>query len=206
MIFADKGKIGKDYFIRNNTLWLARDLIGKYLLCNPHDEGICGGIITETEVYMGPEDRASHAWGNRRTRRTEVMFHEGGLSYVYLCYGIHHLFNIVTGEAEIPHAILIRAVKPAVGAEIMERRLNKRVPLLFNGPGVLTRAMGIKTTHSGLPLDGNQIWLENRGIEIPEDLVISGPRIGVDYAGEDALLPWRFFIKPADTVNITVEQ
>jgi DNA-3-methyladenine glycosylase len=202
MVYGNMGRKSREYFIKNDTLWLARDLIGKHLLANVDGEGVCGGIITETEAYMGPEDRASHARGNRNTKRTAVMFQEGGLSYVYLCYGIHHLFNIVTNKAGTPHAILIRAIKPVSGILTMENRVNKRLPLLFNGPGVLTRAMGIKTTHTGVQLDGNLIWIEDKGLEIPQNLIVAGQRIGVDYAGEDALLPWRFYIKPEDTVKI----
>jgi DNA-3-methyladenine glycosylase len=195
-------KISREYYINNDVLWLARDLLGKYIFVDVDEFGVSGSIITETEAYRGPADRASHAFGNRRTRRTEVMFHQGGLSYVYLCYGIHHLFNIVTNTVDVPHAILIRAVKPVTGIENIGRRLNKNVPLLLNGPGVFSRATGIKTPHTALPLDGTQIWLEDHGLSISDKYISTGPRIGVDYAGEDALLPWRFFIPPPLALQI----
>jgi DNA-3-methyladenine glycosylase len=190
--------IPKDYYIENDTLWLARDLLGKLLFCDSDEYGISAGIITETEAYMGATDRASHAYGNRRTKRTEVMFQEGGVSYVYLCYGIHHLFNIVTNRKDIPHAILIRALIPAVGLENISKRLNKTLPLRLNGPGKLTKALGINTRNNAVNLVGNAIWLEDKNIQIPANLIRTGPRIGVDYAGEDAKLPWRFWLNDPD--------
>lgn len=182
------------YFIENDTLWLAKDLLGKYLYSNTDEYGPCAGIITETEAYMGISDRASHAYGNKRTRRTEIMFQPGGVAYIYLCYGIHHLFNIVTSQQDSPHAVLIRAVKPASGIENFSQRLKKKVPLLLNGPGKLTKAMGITTAQNGISLESNKIWLADFKVKVPSNLIQSGPRIGVDYAGEDAMLPYRFLI------------
>jgi len=187
--------IPREYFTNNDTLWIARDLLGKILFTHTDSFGPSAGIITETEAYLGATDRASHAWNNRRTRRTETMYQKGGIAYVYLCYGMHHLFNIVTNHQDIPHAILIRGIIPITGLENIKKRIHTdRIPLM-NGPGKLTRALGINTTHDKTPLDGNLIWLEDQNIKVSDNQIYTGPRIGVDYAGEDALLPWRFLAK-----------
>jgi DNA-3-methyladenine glycosylase len=184
------------YYRSNDVLFLSRDLLGKFLLTSFEGQ-LTGGMIIETEAYRGPEDKASHAFGNRRTKRNEVMFHNGGISYVYLCYGIHSLFNIVTNVENIPHAILVRAIKPSIGLEhmLIRRGKKKLSPSLTSGPGTLTVALGISTKHNGLSLTGPEIWIEDRGINLPAHEILASPRIGVDYAGEDALLPWRFLIK-----------
>ena len=157
-------KLLREFYVRPSVVQIAKDLLGKYLLTRLEDT-VTGGIIVETEAYAGPEDRASHAYNSRRTSRTEIMFHEGGVAYVYLCYGIHHLFNIVTNVEGIPHAVLIRALEPTDGVELMLHRRNmKEVSLKFSGgPGTLTQALGIKTTHTQTDLTGEQIWLEDRG-------------------------------------------
>ncbi|TVQ07811.1 MAG: DNA-3-methyladenine glycosylase [Bacteroidetes bacterium] len=187
-------RINRDYYIENDTLWLARDLLGKYLYCHSDQYGPGGGIITETEAYLGANDRASHAYGNRRTQRTETMFKTGGIAYVYLCYGIHHLFNIVTAAEDIPHAVLVRGILPMAGNINMERRTGRKVPFLLDGPGKLTRAMGITTHLNGAALDQDTIWLEDKSIQVPDAVISATPRIGVDYAGEDAKLPYRFVL------------
>ena len=189
-------KLLREFYVRPSVVQIAKDLLGKYLLTRLEDTAT-GGMIVETEAYAGPEDRASHAYNSRRTSRTEIMFHEGGVAYVYLCYGIHHLFNIVTNVEGIPHAVLIRAIEPTDGVELMLHRRNmKEVSLKFSGgPGTLTQALGIKTTHTQTDLTGEQIWLEDRGFLVPEDEIIAGPRVGVSYAGEDAENPWRFQLK-----------
>lgn len=155
-----------------------------------------GGIITETEAYKGAEDKACHAYQNRRTKRTEVMFNAGGVAYVYLCYGMHHLFNIVTHQEGTPHAILVRALFPTDGIETMLKRRNKTKldKTLTTGPGSLSQALGIQTKHSGTPLTHPTIWIEDRGLVIEKEKILSSPRVGIDYAEEHALLPWRFHI------------
>lgn len=185
--------VDREYYLQDDVVKLSQDLLGKYLFTR-FDDKLTGGIIVETEAYRGPEDKASHAFGNRRTKRNEVMYHDGGISYVYLCYGIHSLFNIVTNKENIPHAILIRAIEPIAGVEYMLSRRGKQklTPSLTSGPGALTVALGINTRHNGLPLAGPEIWIEDRGIKVPSKDIVAGPRVGVDYAGEDALLPWRF--------------
>lgn len=181
------------YYQNEDVLFLSRDLLGKFLM-TCIDSKLTGGMIIETEAYRGPEDRASHAVGNRKTKRNTVMFSEGGVCYVYQCYGIHALFNIVTNAADIPHAILIRAIKPLIGVEEMMQRRNKTKVdrTLAGGPGTLTQALGIELKHNGLPLTGPEIWIEDRDIEVFSHEVVTKPRVGVDYAGEDAHLPWRF--------------
>lgn len=188
-------RIQRDYYTKNDTLWLARDLLGKFLFCNTDTHGLCGGIITETEAYLGAEDKASHAWQNRRTNRTETMFSRGGVAYIYLCYGIHHLFNVVTGPEDLPHAVLIRGVLPVKGIENMEAGAKRKIPFLLDGPGKLTKAMGITTRLNGTPLEEKTIWIEDEAVQIPDHLIESSPRIGVDYAGDDAQLPYRFVLE-----------
>lgn len=179
------------FYLRDDVVQIARDLLGKRLMTCFN--GITtGGIITETESYRGPEDRASHAYNNRRTPRTEVMFRTGGVAYVYLCYGIHHLLNVVTQREGIPHAVLIRALLPTHGEEEMTKRRGKGP--LAEGPGALTQALGITKHLNGHPFDRAPLWIEESGMKVKEGDILSGPRVGVDYAGEDALLPWRFIL------------
>lgn len=186
-------KLTPDFYLREDVLQIARDLIGKELITNINGT-ITSGIITETEAYAGVVDRASHAYGGRRTNRTETMYAAGGISYVYLCYGIHHLFNVVTNIKEVPHAVLIRNIQPLKGLEtILERRRkNKTDKTLSTGPGTMSEALSIKTLHNGFDLTGDTIWIEDAGITIANETVKITPRIGVDYAGEDAKLPYRF--------------
>lgn len=182
-------------------VWLARDLIGKKL-CTSIDGQYTSGIITETEAYRSWEDKACHAHQERRTKRTEIMFAEGGHAYVYLCYGIHHLFNIVTNTEGNAEAVLIRAIEPLEGLDIMKERRGreKADKTLSSGPGTLTQALGIKTGHYGDRLDGERIWLEHHLSPTEKDIAVS-TRIGVDYAGDDALLPWRFYLKTSQFVS-----
>ena len=186
-------KLTRDYYLNKDVVAVARDLIGKMLVTNL-EEGLTAGMITETEAYAGTHDKASHAWGGRRTERTGVMFGEGGVAYVYLCYGIHSLFNIVTGPEGIPHAILIRGVRVFKGNVIVNERLGGKLlnSGLVSGPGRITKALGIKVPHTGVDLCADQIWLEESfsGNQVFD--VKTTPRIGIDYAAEDALLPYRF--------------
>jgi DNA-3-methyladenine glycosylase len=190
-------KIPLSYYRQKDVVAISRDLLGKYLFTNIDGKGITGGIIVETEAYAGAIDKASHAHGNRRTKRTEVMFGEGGVSYVYLIYGFHNMFNIITNEAGTPHAILVRAIEPTDGIEIMLRRrgMAKAERKLTGGPGVLCEALGITRDHNGLPLDGDVVWLEDRGLTFPKKQIIASPRVGIAYAEEDAHHPWRFRVK-----------
>lgn len=188
-------KIPLSFYQNDDVVSLSRSLIGKYLLTSVGPENIItGGMIIETEAYHGAEDKACHAYKNRRTKRTETLFSEGGTAYIYLCYGLHHLFNIVTNKKDIPHAILIRAIRPEIGIEVMQRRRKKKgnISVLSNGPGSLCQALGINRNFDGITLDSSYIWLEDRGIIIPPEDIVVSPRVGIDYAEEDALKPWRF--------------
>lgn len=189
-------KLPLSYYSNQDVLFLAQDLLGKVLFTEIEGE-ITAGIIVETEAYFGVKDKASHAYGGRRTDRTETLYSHGGVSYVYLCYGIHHLFNVVTSVEDDPHAVLIRAIEPLIGTEIMESRRNMPVSkaAISSGPGSAAKALGIDRSLNKKDLTGNEIWIEDHGIIYNPDEIITGPRIGVAYAQEDALLPWRFFVK-----------
>jgi DNA-3-methyladenine glycosylase (3mg) len=189
-------KLPLSYYLNQDVLFLAKDLLGKVLFTQK-DGQITAGIIVETEAYFGKIDKASHAYGGRRTNRTEIMYSEGGVSYVYLCYGIHHLFNIVTSVNGEPHAVLIRAIEPLIGQEIMEMRRNMPAAksAISSGPGSAAKALGIDNSFNKKDLGGEEIWVEDRGIKYPEHEIFAGPRVGVAYAQEDAFLPWRFFVK-----------
>ncbi len=189
-------KLPISFYTRPNVVQVAQDLLGKYLYTNV-DGMLTGGMIVETEAYAGENDQACHAHMNRRTQRTEIMYQQGGVAYVYLIYGIYNLFNIITNEEGKADAVLIRAIEPEIGVEEMLLRRNMSgIKLnLTAGPGVLSMALGINRKHYGEDLTGNTIWVEDKGLEVPAESIAIGPRIGVDYAGKDALLPWRFWLK-----------
>ena len=188
------GKLPRSFYLREDVVGIARELLGKVLVSRI-DGALTSGIITETEAYAGVIDRASHAFGGRRTGRTEVMYARGGTAYVYLCYGIHHLFNVVTNASDTPHAVLIRAMHPLQGIDVMKQR-RRQERLTTRGPGTVSQALGIHTSHTGTDLLGDILHIEDRKIQVPATAIVAGPRIGVDYAGEDALLPYRFHIDP----------
>lgn len=195
-------KLEADFYRRKNVLQVAKDLLGKILVTR--FEGVLtSGRIVEVEGYNGIADRASHAYGGRRTARNEVMYADGGLAYVYLCYGIHHLFNVVTNIQGTPHAVLIRAAEPVQGIATMLLRTGKAKAdhSLTKGPGNVSKALGIFTHHSRLSLSSSQLYIADDGCRYPAKQIIASPRIGVDYAGEDALLPYRFYIK--DSVYVS---
>jgi DNA-3-methyladenine glycosylase len=154
------------------------------------------------EAYCGVEDRASHARGGRRTPRTETMYREGGVAYVYFVYGMHHQFNVVTGPEGVPHAVLVRAVEPTEGVGWMRRRRPARADReLTSGPGKLCQALGIDRTYNGEDLPGRRVWIEDAGEAQTDEEIASGARVGVAYAGEDALKPWRFWVKGSEYVS-----
>lgn len=186
----------RDFYQRADVVEISRDLLGK-VLCTHIDGVFTSAVISETEAYAGVDDKASHAHGNRRTRRTEPMFAGGGIAYVYLCYGIHHLFNVVTNVAGTPHAVLIRAGTPLEGTgHILKRRQKSTVDkMLLGGPGSLAKGLGILTVHTGAALNAKPIWIEDRGVSVETDNIVTGPRIGVDYAEEDAERPYRFLLR-----------
>ena len=195
-------KLPAKFYKRGDVLAISKDLLGK-VLCTQFDDNLTSGIIVETEAYAGETDRASHAYGGKRTHRTEIMYASGGKTYIYLCYGIHHLFNVVTNIEGIPHAILIRAIKPTKGIEIMLQRRNKKkvTPSLAAGPGALTQALGITVVNSGISLKGNLIWLEDQNIFYSNQDIIASPRVGIQYAGKDAQNYWRFRIENSPYVS-----
>jgi DNA-3-methyladenine glycosylase len=166
------------YYKNQDVLLLGKDLLGK-VLCTRFG---CG-VIAETESYMGPEDKASHAYNMRRTKRNEIMYASGGRAYVYICYGIHHLVNIVTGPRGLPHAVLIRAI-----VSLPEGRF-------LDGPGRVTKALGITKAHHEMSLDSNDLWLEDRKIKYTCEDIEHLPRVGIEYAKEFKDMPWRFRLK-----------
>ena len=186
-------KLATEFYLRDDVVAISRELIGK-VLCTNINGVRTDAIITETEAYAGITDKASHAFGDRRTKRTEPMYGPGGTAYVYLCYGIHHLFNVVTNVQGVPHAVLVRAGKPVEGLDVILLRRNRtRVDkTLMGGPGTVSQALGIKTDMTGTSLHGRRIWIEDRGMTVPDKDISIGPRVGVDYAQEDAARPYRF--------------
>ncbi len=189
-------KLTIDFYKRENTVLIARELLGKIIVTNI--DGITtSGRIVETETYNGITDKASHAYGGRRTNRTEPMYARAATAYVYFCYGMHHLFNVVTNEKDIPHAVLVRAVEPLEGIEDMLVRTGKKKLdfTLTKGPGNVAKALGINKLHTGLNLLSDTIFIGEDDYNIEETKIASSPRIGVAYAAEDALLLYRFFIK-----------
>lgn len=191
-------RLPKIFYTRTDVVQISKDLLGKYLVTK-FDGQKTVGKITETEAYRAPDDKACHAYNNRKTERTKIMFEEGGTAYVYLCYGIHHLFNVVTAERETAHAVLIRGLEPTENIDLMleRRKMKTAKPQLTSGPGVLSKALGIRTEHTGVSLtdENSLIWIEDRGDFIDEKNIISSPRVGVGYAEECALWDWRFRIK-----------
>ncbi len=183
------------FYRRPDVLAVARELLGATLYTRL-DGVLTGGRILETEAYAGPEDRASHASGNRRTARTEVMFAGGGVCYIYLCYGMHHLFNVVTNATGVPHAVLIRALEPLTGLPAMRaRRAGCPDARLATGPGCLSRALGLTVALSGESLRGPRVWIAPPSRAVPRAAIGSAPRVGVAYAGSHALRPWRFYLR-----------
>jgi len=195
--------LSSEFYTRPDVVQIARELLGK-LLVTRIDGLLTSGRISETEAYAGTIDRASHAYGERRTTRTEIMYRKGGTAYVYLCYGIHSLFNVVTNGEGIPHAVLIRGITPVDGVNEMLARSGK--PGLEkgtgSGPGKVSKLLGIHYSHTGLDLTSQSpkknkpaIWIEDTGFHVRKTSILITPRIGVGYAGEDAALPYRFVLK-----------
>lgn len=195
-------KLPREFYTRDDTLQVAQDLLGKILVVPTESGERVSGIIVETEAYMGAEDKAAHSYGNRRTKRTETMFAEGGTVYIFFIYGMYYQFNVVVGAVDKPHAVLIRAVEPLENIEIMRarRNLKRKSPVvkmpdknLTNGPGKLCIALGIDKSFNNENLTAGKIWLETGREPVRE--VVSGKRVGIDYAEEFAEKPWRFWVK-----------
>ncbi|WP_256012491.1 DNA-3-methyladenine glycosylase [Desertivirga xinjiangensis] len=189
-------KLPLSFYRRPDVVLIAKELLGKYIFSNI-DGAFSGGIIVETEAYRGPDDLGSHAYNNRRTARNEMMYAAGGVVYMYICYGIHDMLNIVTGEPEESHAILVRAIEPVEGMEFMRERRkvfddDKR---LCKGPGALGKALGLGKQQNGISLAGDEVWLEDRGFIVSAESVVAAPRIGLNIAEPYKSIPWRFYIK-----------
>jgi DNA-3-methyladenine glycosylase len=188
-------KLPLSFYLRNDVLKIAKELLGKVLVTNWNNEYTSGRIV-EAEAYAGETDKASHA-SKGRTARTEVMFNEGGKAYVYLCYGVHQMFNIVTNKEGIADAILIRGVEPIHGVDIMLKRTGKKKldNTLTRGPGNVGKAFGFHTSQSGVLLNSDELFIADDGFKISKSMIGISPRIGVDYAGKHAEWHYRFFVK-----------
>src|SRR5213593_3194206 len=189
-------KLPREFYTRSDVLEVARDLLGKKLVVTNRNGARVAAIIVETEAYRGPEDKASHAYNGRRTRRTETMYGVGGTAYVYFVYGMYHQFNVVTNLEDVPHAILVRAVEPVEGIGLMrKRRRGRSDQSLTNGPGKLCIALGIDRKLDGADLLGDRVWIEEGRGPIPPSAIAVGRRIGIDYAEAWVDKPWRFWIR-----------
>ncbi len=189
-------KLPIGFYKRENVVLIAKEILGKIVITTINGI-ITSGRIVETEAYAARADKASHAYGGRRTNRNEPMYAEAGTKYVYICYGMHTMLNVVTNNIDVPDAILIRALHPLVGVDEMLQRTGKRTldNTLTKGPGNLAKAMGITKAHNGLSFKNNSISIFSDGFVLPHSQIINSPRIGVAGAGEDALLPYRFYVK-----------
>lgn len=189
-------KLPLSFYRREDVLKIAEELIGKIVVTRWNGI-LTSGRIVESEAYAGHIDKASHAFGGRHTNRTAVMYNNGGVAYVYLCYGIHQMLNVVTNKKDVPHAILIRALEPIDGIDEMLKRTAKPKAdhTLTRGPGNVCKALGIYTMHTGMSLQSDELYIGEDGFSYSSKEIFSSPRIGVDYAGKDALLPYRFYVK-----------
>ncbi len=189
-------RLERSFYEQNNVLQVARELLGKILVTHFNNE-LTAARIVETEAYQGITDKASHAFGGRRTKRTETMYLQGGTAYVYLCYGIHNLFNVVTNIEDVPHAVLIRGGVPIFGLDIMLYRTGKLKldTTITKGPGNLSKALGINRLHNNMNLLNSKMYIIDDSFKTASNIIATSPRIGVNYAGEDAFLPYRFYLK-----------
>lgn len=206
-------KLTREFYMRNDTLSIARDLLGKLIVVPDENRNCVSAMIVETEAYLGVTDRAAHSYGGRRTPRNEVMYGMAGHVYVFFVYGMYYQFNVVCGPVDTPHAILIRGVEPVEGIEIMRERRSKKKSVpgavaigvfptknLTSGPGKLCIAMDIDKSLNGEDLLGTRVWLEEYK-SFANDEIAVGKRIGIDYAGEDIDKPWRFWVKNNNFVS-----
>ena len=191
--------LGQDFYLRDDVVQIARDLIGKKLVTE-FDGQITSGYITETEAYAGKGDQACHAHLGKFTKRTQVMYEPGGIAYVYLCYGIHHLFNIITNQKDHADAVLIRAIEPIDGIDLMleRRNMEKTKKNISAGPGNVSKALGITKTQNTKPVTADKIKVYDTG---KTSNIITSTRIGIGYAGDDVDLPWRFYDKDSKFVS-----
>ncbi|MBC8172384.1 MAG: DNA-3-methyladenine glycosylase [Chitinophagales bacterium] len=188
-------KLKKEFYTRADTVKIGKELLGK-VLCSRFQNEITKGIICETEAYCGPTDRGAHSYNGRFTDRTKIMYEEGGVAYVYICYGIHHLFNIITHDKNEPHAILIRAIEPVEGFETILKRTSRKIMdhTIAAGPGLVSQCLGFKKEHTGISLLSDAIWVEDAK-PLPEKNIVKSARVGMNFEGEYKMIPWRFRIK-----------
>ena len=184
------------FYKRKDVVLIARELIGKVIVTDFNGDFTSGRIV-ETEAYVGLTDRASHSFGGKRTERNEYMYASAGTAYVYICYGMHHLFNIVTNAKDVPDAVLIRAIEPITGSDIMQERTGKQKldSTLTKGPGNAAKALGLSKINSGASLLDKEIYVYNDGFKISADQIGISKRIGIDGSGDAVILPYRFYIK-----------
>ncbi len=189
-------KVSLSFYNRKDVVKIAKELLGKIIVTS-FDGQITSGRIVETEAYAGIVDKASHSFAGKRTARNEHMYSAAGTAYIYICYGMHQMLNIVTNAKEIPDAVLIRAIEPLEGIDIMLKRTGKKTldKILTRGPGNVGKALGIYKHHSGLYLLDDEIYVLDDSKKIPDEAIGISKRIGVESAGEDALLPYRFYVK-----------
>ncbi len=191
--------LNRDFYLREAAL-VAPELLGK-LLVHRTSEGLASGMIVEVEAYSGAIDKGAHSYQNKRTPRTEIQFGDGGYAYVYSIYGMHCCFNVVTNKSDIPEVVLVRALEPADGIDLMMSRRNTQNTLeLCSGPGKLCSALGISKANYGDDLCGDTLFIEEHMAVLPNEIAVS-PRVNIDYAGEDAKLLWRYFIKDSKYVS-----
>lgn len=201
MTTVPSAKLPREFYTRKNVVTVARELLGKLLVVPAQDGTRVSGKIIEVEAYRGPEDRAAHSYGGRRTKRTETMYGIGGTAYVFFVYGMYYQFNVVTNKLDAPHAVLIRAVEPVEGIDLMRKRRPGRTDRnLTNGPGKLCIAFGIDRRLDAADLLGDSVWLEDAE-RVPRSKILSGPRVGIDYAEEWIDKPWRFWIRDNSFVS-----
>ncbi len=189
-------KLPLSFYHRKDVVQIARELLGKIIITT-FDGNLTSGRITETEAYVGLTDKASHSFGNRRTARNEHMYGAAGIAYVYICYGMHQMFNIVTNDKDVPDAVLVRAVEPMKGVGAMLKRTGKKKldRTLTRGPGNVGKALGIFKHHSGLKLSSKEMYIVEDKFSLAEENIGTSIRIGVEGAGPDGLLPYRFYIR-----------
>lgn len=189
-------KLPLSFYHRKDVVHIAKELLGK-IIVTTFDGNLTSGRIAETEAYVGLTDKASHSFDNRRTARNEHMYGAAGIAYVYICYGMHQMFNIVTNDKDVPDAILVRAVEPMEGIVIMLKRTGKKEPdrTLTRGPGNVCKALGIFKHHSGLKLNSKEIYIMDDDFSITDENIGTSIRIGCESAGPDGLLPYRFYIR-----------
>lgn len=187
-------KLSVEFYTQDDTLLISRQLLGKKL-CTSIDGIFTSGLIVETEAYRGPDDLGSHAYNNKRTSRNDIMYAEGGVAYMYICYGIHDMLNIVTGKEGNSHAVLIRALEPVDGIQHMvDRRGIQDLKRLCKGPGALARAMGLSKKHNGMSLQSDVVWVEDSA-DISKHDIWETSRVGLNIQGLYRDIPWRFYIK-----------